>query len=83
VAHTGTTPGAQVKPNGSHGSNYTADLRRISDLLSDCYTPIETEEWLRSKHKLLGDQTPAELIAQGKTAQVEQLIEDIRDGAFL
>jgi uncharacterized protein (DUF2384 family) len=72
-----------MKPNGSHGSSYVAALRRMNDLLSDLYTPIEAEEWLRSKHKMLGDQTPAELIAQGKTAQVEQLIEDIRDGAFL
>jgi hypothetical protein len=73
-----------TKPNGSPGiSKYFADMRRMSNLLLDCYTPLEAQEWLLSKQRLLGDETPAHLIAHGRVHEVEQLIGQIRDGDFL
>jgi hypothetical protein len=65
-----------MKPNGSHPSNYFMDWQRMSDLLSDLhlYTPLQAHEWLLAKQKALGDQSPAQLIAAGRTVEVEQLI---------
>jgi hypothetical protein len=71
------------KPNGSQVSNYFAEMRRMSELLTDFYTPIEAQQWLVSKQRLLGDETPAHLIAHGRVAEVERLIEQMRDGVFL
>jgi hypothetical protein len=72
------------KSNGqSEVSSYNANLRRMEWLLSDLYTPIEAQEWLTSEHKLLGGRSPTQLIAGGRTREVEQLIEQIREGVFL
>ena len=72
-----------TKPNGSHGSSYFADYSRVRELLNELYTPIEAQEWMTEKQELLNGQSPAQLIADGKTAQVEDLIWAIREGAFL
>jgi hypothetical protein len=73
-----------TKPNGSAGvSEYFVEMRRMSNLLLDFYTPLQAQEWLLAKHKLLGDMSPSQLIARGRTAEVEQLIAQIRDGAFI
>jgi hypothetical protein len=74
-----------TKPNGAGGvSKYFAEMRRMSNLLLDIYTPMETQEWLLANNKLLPDgMSPAQLIACGRTHEVEQLINEIRDGAFL
>jgi uncharacterized protein (DUF2384 family) len=72
-----------MKANGGSVSQYFADMRRMSNLLSDFYTPLETQEWLLAKQPMLGDQSPAQMIAQGRTAEVEQLIDNLRSGAFL
>jgi hypothetical protein len=72
------------KSNGqSEVSSYNANLRRMEWLLSDLYTPMQAHEWLLAKHKLLDDMSPAQLIARGRAHEVEQLIEQIREGAFL
>jgi hypothetical protein len=71
------------KANGSFASTYFAELRRMTDLLSDLYTPLQAHEWLLAKHKLLDDMSPAQLIARGRSHEVEHLIEQIREGVFL
>jgi uncharacterized protein (DUF2384 family) len=72
-----------TKPNGSEPSNYFADFERMRGLLADLYTALEAQEWLLAKNKLLSDQSPADLIAQGKTAEVERLIDQLASGAYL
>jgi hypothetical protein len=72
-----------VKSNGSFANKYCADVRRLSDLLSDVMTPIEVQEWFEAAHDLLGGKSPAQLVARGQLAEVENLIEALRDGAFL
>jgi hypothetical protein len=72
------------KSNGAGGVTvYAANMQRMASLLSDLYTPIETDQWLQAKHDLLGGQTPAQLIADGRAAEVEDLISAIKDGVFL
>lgn len=72
-----------MKPNGADPNHYFVNMQRMVDLLGDVYTPIQAAEWLLAKHDLLGGQSPAEMIARGKTTEVEQLIDQIKDGAFL
>jgi hypothetical protein len=71
------------KPNGAGGiTTYAANMQRMASLLSDLYTPIEVEHWLQAKQELLGGQTPVQLIADGRAAEVEELISAIKDGVF-
>lgn len=73
-----------MKPNGNNGDTlYAVNMRRMADLLSDLYTPMEAQEWLAAKHPLLQNQVPAKLIADGRVDEVEELIEQLASGAFL
>lgn len=59
------------------------ELEYIVDQLSDFYQPDEARLWLFSRQKRLGGATPGELIQQGKTADVIDVINQLRDGAYL
>jgi hypothetical protein len=59
------------------------ELEYIIDELSDFYDPQEARLWLFSRQKLLGGQTPAELIQEGKTEEVRSVIAQLRDGVFV
>jgi uncharacterized protein (DUF2384 family) len=69
-----------MKSNGSYAARYFREMQRMTSLLQDIYTPIQAVEWLVKKHTLLDGQSPSQLIAQGRTEEVEHLIEQLRDG---
>lgn len=53
------------------------------DQLSELYDPKEARMFLFSPQKLLGGQTPANLIAQGRMVEVHRLVSQIRDAIYL
>jgi uncharacterized protein (DUF2384 family) len=59
------------------------ELEYIVDQLSDFYEPTEARHWLFSRQKRLGDATPAELIQQDKIMEVIEVINQLREGAYL
>lgn len=59
------------------------DLEYVVDQLSDFYEPGEARLWLFSRQKLLGGKQPAQLIHDGKTDHVIEIIDQLRDGVFL
>jgi uncharacterized protein (DUF2384 family) len=59
------------------------DLEYVVDQLSDFYEPDEARLWLFSRQKLLDGKQPAELIHDGKTDRVIEVIDQLRDGVFL
>ena len=59
------------------------ELEYIVDELSDFYDPQEARLWLFSRQKLLGGETPAELIQKGRTDEVRNMIAQLRDGVFI
>jgi hypothetical protein len=59
------------------------DLEYVVDQLSDFYEPEEARLWLFSRQKLLKGKQPAELIHDGKTDRVIEIIDQLRDGVFL
>jgi transcriptional regulator with XRE-family HTH domain len=59
------------------------DLEYLIDELSDLYAPQEARLWLFSRQKLLGGETPAELIHRGRTHEVLAVINQLRDGVYV
>ena len=59
------------------------ELEYIIDELSDLYEPQEARLWLFSRQKLLNGQTPAELIQEGRTEDVRNVVAQLRDGVFV
>ena len=59
------------------------DLEYIVDQLSDFYQPQEARLWMFSRQKLLGGETPADLIQKGRAAEVIGIIDQLRDGIFV
>lgn len=59
------------------------DLEYVVDRLSDLYEPDDARLWLFSRQKLLGGKTPAELIQQGRTDDVLQVIGQQSEGVYL
>jgi len=59
------------------------DLEYIVDQLSDFYKPEEARLWLFSRQKLLEGKQPAQLIHDGETDRVIEIIDQLRDGVFL
>lgn len=59
------------------------DLEYVVDQLSDFYNPEEARLWLFSRQKLLDDKQPAQLIHDGDTDRVIEIIDQLRDGVFL
>jgi len=58
-------------------------LEYIVDELSDFYEPHDARLWLFSPQKLLGGAKPADLIQAGKTEEVMELIDQLRDGVYM
>lgn len=59
------------------------ELEFIVEKLSDIYEPGEARLWLFSRQKLLGDETPAELIQRGRIEDVVTMVNQLRDGVYL
>jgi len=51
--------------------------------LAEFYQPDEARLWLFSPHRLLGGDRPADRIQQGQIEDVQALIMQLRDGAFV
>lgn len=60
-----------------------AELRWVAERLSDFYEPDEARLWLQSPHPQLGHVRPYDLINQGRTAEVLEVIERLDSGVFL
>ncbi len=59
------------------------DLEYVVDQLSDFYEPKEARLWLFSRQRLLDAKQPAQLIHDGETDRVIEIIDQLRDGVFL
>lgn len=59
-----------------------SDLRYIVDRLAEFYTPEETRLWLYSRHRLLADARPIDLIHVGHTDRVLAVIESLDEGTY-
>jgi uncharacterized protein (DUF2384 family) len=59
------------------------DLEYIVDQLSDFYEPQEARLWLFSRQRALQGERPADLIQQGRTAEVIGIIDQLRDGVYV
>lgn len=51
--------------------------------LAEFYTPDEARLWLFAPHKMLGGDTPAKRIQNGSTADVLDLLDQLRSGAYV
>jgi hypothetical protein len=74
-----------AKPNGGGlGWTYFAELQSMNDLLcaTAFYTPMEANTWLFAQHKSFDGLSAAQMIARGRSGEVRQVIEQLRDGAF-
>jgi uncharacterized protein (DUF2384 family) len=61
----------------------TANLDRIRRRLAEYYTPDEIDQWLASRHKLLDEQRPVDLIFAGEVSEIDRLLDQLDDGAYL
>lgn len=59
------------------------DLEYIVDQLSDFYSPDESRLWLFSRQRLLDSRAPVELIHNGETDMVIEIIDQLREGVYL
>lgn len=59
------------------------ELEFFIEQLSELYDPKEARLFLYSPQKLLGGQTPAQLIMQGDMSKVHRLVNQIRDAVYL
>lgn len=60
-----------------------AELRWVAERLSDFYEPDEARLWLQSAHPQLKGERPYDLINQGRTAEVLEVIERLDSGVYL
>jgi transcriptional regulator with XRE-family HTH domain len=64
-------------------------LQRLLELefflteLAEFYSPDEAKLWLFSPHRLLGGETAAARIQNGKTADVFALLDQLRSGGYV
>lgn len=59
------------------------DLEFIVDKLADIYEPQDARLWLFSRQRLLGDQAPADLLQQGRPAEVLAVVNRLLDGVHI
>lgn len=59
-----------------------SDLRYIVIRLSEFYSPDEVRVWLYSRHRLLNDNRPIDLIHDGRADEVLEVIASLDAGAF-
>lgn len=60
-----------------------AELRWVAERLSDFYEPDEARIWLQSPHPQLDGSRPYDLINQGRTGEVLEIIERLDSGVYL
>ncbi len=59
-----------------------SDLRYVVDRLAEFYTPEETRMWLYSRHRLLNDKRPIDLIQDGASEDVLAVIESLDQSSY-
>lgn len=52
-------------------------------LLAEVYRPEGIRIWLRGRHGMLEERRPIDLIAEGRTDEVEALVHGLIDGVFV
>lgn len=60
-----------------------AELRWVAERLSDFYAPDEARLWLQSAHPQLNGARPYDLIVDGRTPDVLEVIERLDTGVYL
>lgn len=60
-----------------------AQLRWVAQRLSDFYAPDEARLWLQSPHPQLQNARPYDLIVEGRTSEVLEIIERLDSGVYL
>ena len=60
-----------------------AELRWVAERLSDFYEPDEARLWLQTGHPQLDGEKPYDLINEGRTAEVLEIIDRLEGGVFL
>jgi uncharacterized protein (DUF2384 family) len=58
-------------------------LEFIIDQLSDIYEPREARLWLFAPQRLLANQSPAELIQNGRAQEVIAIVNQLRDSVHI
>jgi uncharacterized protein (DUF2384 family) len=58
-------------------------LEFIIDQLSDIYEPQEARLWLYAPQRLLDNQSPAELIQNGRSQEVVAVVNQLRDSVYI
>jgi transcriptional regulator with XRE-family HTH domain len=60
-----------------------AQLRWVAARLAEFYEPDEVRLWLQSPHPQLGANRPYDLVVDGRTADVLEVIERLDSGVYL
>lgn len=60
-----------------------AQLRWVAERLSDFYEPDEVRLWLQSPHPQLSGRRAYDLIVEGRTSEVLEVIERLDSGVYL
>jgi putative toxin-antitoxin system antitoxin component (TIGR02293 family) len=60
-----------------------AQLRWVAQRLSEFYAPDEVRLWLQSPHPQLGNARPYDLIVDGRSSDVLEVIERLESGVYL
>lgn len=60
-----------------------AQLRWVADRLADFYEADEVRLWLQSPHPQLGGERAYDLIVDGRTAEVLEVIDRLDSGVYL
>ena len=60
-----------------------AELRWVTERLSDFYEPDEARLWLQTGHPQLNGEKPYDLINEDRTAEVLEIIERLESGVYL
>ena len=60
-----------------------AELRWVAERLSDFYEPDEVRLWLQSPHPQLHGKRPYDLVNEGRTNEVLEVIERLDSGVYL
>ncbi len=60
-----------------------AELRWVAERLSDFYYPDEVRLWIQSPHPQLDGRRPYDLINEGRTGEVLEVIERLDSGVYL
>lgn len=68
--------------DGRHRRTVTVPASLVA-LLAEVYRPEGVRLWLRGRHRLLDERRPIDLIAEGRTEEVEAIVHGLIDGVFV